>query len=116
MTIFLLILAMVFNISAQYFLKQSVADLRFDNLNIGFFMKLVSNTYVWLGAVMYGASFVLYIMALSRGELSRISPVSQGLTTIGIVALSFFIFHEPLNALKIAGLLFIVIGSIIIFL
>jgi multidrug transporter EmrE-like cation transporter len=115
MTIILLILALVFNLIAQTFLKQAVTGIRFDLLSVSFVAKMISNPQIWSGAVFYGMSFVFYVMALSRGELSRISPVSQALTTVGVVLISVILFNEPLSITKVAGLTLLIAGTIILF-
>lgn len=116
MTLVLLILALVFNLLAQSFLKTAVLGIKFDSLSVTFFTKLIASPQIWGGAFFYGISFLFYVMALSRGELSRISPVSQALTTLGVVLISVILFNEPLTALKIVGLILLIAGTIILFL
>lgn len=116
MTYVLLILALIFNLLAQSFLKQAVLQIKVDALSIQFFTKIIASPQIWGGAIFYGISFLFYIMALSRGELSRISPVSQALTTVGVVLISVILFNEPLTAMKILGLLLLIAGTIILFL
>lgn len=113
MLIVLLLLAMVFNITAQIALKHGLNLIDLKNAQI--ILKLICSPYIWSGAFMYGISFVFYIFALSKGELGRVSPVSQALTTLGIVTVSVLIFQEPLTAYKIIGVLFLIVGTIIIF-
>ncbi|GLI09884.1 hypothetical protein YDYSG_59170 [Paenibacillus tyrfis] len=116
MTFFLLFLALIFNLFAQYMLKQSVMGIRFEHFNFSFIFKIASNPMIWGGAFFYGFSFLFYVMALSRGELSRISPVSQALTTLGVVLISVILFNEPLTIFKILGILLLIAGTIILFL
>lgn len=115
MLIILLVLAMIFNIIAQITLKHGINLISLDGLKLQSMYKMISSPYLWSGAVMYGVSFVFYIFALSRGELGRISPVSQALTTLGIVTVSILIFNEPITAFKVFGILLLVAGTIIIF-
>lgn len=115
MTFILLLLALIFNLLAQAFLKHAVTGIKFDAFNLAFIGKIMVNPAIWSGAVFYGVSFLFYVMALSRGELSRISPVSQALTTIGVVLISVILFNEPLTAMKIIGLLLLIVGTIILF-
>lgn len=110
MTIVLLILAMAFNILAQYLLKSGVSGLRFDEFNFATLLKFTASPLIWIGAVSYGCSFFFYIFALSRGELMRIAPVSQALVIIGSVLLAVFFFHEPVTGVKVAGLLLLLSG------
>jgi len=116
MTFVLLLLALVFNLVAQGLLKSGVANLRFDSINFNFIIKIISLPAIWGGGLFYGFSFLFYIMALSRGELSRISPVSQALTTIGIVLISVILFNEPLTMMKLIGIVLLIAGTIIMFL
>jgi uncharacterized membrane protein len=115
MTLILLIFALIFNLAAQALLKTAVTGIRFDSIKLELISKILSSPYIWAGAVLYGASFLFYVMALSRGELSRISPISQALTTIGIVLLSVILFNEPLTIMKIVGLLLLIVGTVILF-
>ncbi|TKH46154.1 hypothetical protein C1I60_03230 [Paenibacillus terrae] len=115
MLLLLLFLAMLFNIVAQITLKHGINVLNFTGISFQSLIKLSTSPYIWFGAILYGVSFVFYIFALSRGELGRISPVSQALTTLGIVAVSVLIFHEPITVFKLMGIILLIIGTIIIF-
>ena len=115
MTIFLLIMAMIFNMLAQSVLKYAIADIRFDAFTVDTILKFMLSPLIWGGAIFYGGSFLFYIFALSRGELSRISPASQAFTTLGIVLISVVVFHEALTVTKVTGLMLLVIGTIVIF-
>jgi len=115
MTLIFLVIALIFNIGAQILLKHSIAGIRFDTINYNSIIKLFAIPQIWAGALLYGASFLFYIMALSRGELSKISPVSQALTTVGIVLISVLLFNEPVTLMKLIGLAFLIVGTIIIF-
>ncbi|MBS5912932.1 hypothetical protein GNQ08_15360 [Paenibacillus macerans] len=115
MLLFLLLLAMIFNIAAQIALKHGINLINLNAINLQTISKMVSSPYLWSGAFMYGISFVFYIFALSKGELGRVSPVSQALTTMGIVTVSVLVFHEPITVYKIVGVLLLIAGTIIIF-
>lgn len=115
MLIIFLLLAMFFNIAAQITLKHGINLVNFDKVNVQTVTQMISSPFLWFGAFMYGISFVFYIFALSKGELGRVSPVSQALTTMGIVTVSVLIFHEPVTVYKIVGLLLLIVGTIIIF-
>jgi multidrug transporter EmrE-like cation transporter len=116
LTILLLIIAMLFNLLAQYFLKSGISGIRFEGFSLSVIAKISMIPSIWFGAIFYGCSFLFYILALSRGELGKISPVSQAFTTLGIVAMSVIVFAEPITTMKIIGVLLLVAGTIIIFL
>lgn len=116
MTFLLLMLALVFNLLAQISLKFALTAIKFESINFSFILKISSSPLIWGGGLLYGGSFVFYVMALSRGELSRISPVSQALTTLGIVLISVILFNEPIGMMKIIGIILLIAGTIIMFL
>jgi uncharacterized membrane protein len=116
MTLILLLAALVFNLLAQSFLKTAVTGIRFDSFSLSFLLKIFGSPMIWVGGFFYGLSFLFYIMALSRGELSRISPVSQALTTLGIVLISVLLFNEPITMMKIIGVVLLIVGTLVMFL
>lgn len=62
-----------------------------------------------LGLFLYGISTIIWIMALKKVELSYAYPmVSLGYVFVFIA--SYFLFHEPLNWLRVGGMLFIMAG------
>lgn len=62
-----------------------------------------------LGLFLYGISTILWILALKKVELSYAYPmVSLGYVFVFIA--SYFIFHEPINWLRIGGMVFIMAG------
>lgn len=66
-----------------------------------------------LGLFLYGISTIIWIMALKKVELSYAYPmVSLGYIFVFIA--SYFIFHEPLNWLRVGGMLFILAGIALI--
>ena len=73
-----------------------------------------SNPFIFLGLVLYGISAFFWIIALSRVDLSYAYPVLS-LGYILIMILSYWLFQEHLNALRIAGTLAVVIGLGLIF-
>ncbi|CAH1193333.1 hypothetical protein PAECIP111893_00436 [Paenibacillus plantiphilus] len=115
MILILLLAALVFNLLAQGLLKHAVNGLGDNGFSIGYITKLVVNPYIISGAVVYGLSFFFYVLALSKGDLSKVSPVSQALTTIGVVLISVIAFNEPLTISKILGIALLMIGTYIIF-
>jgi multidrug transporter EmrE-like cation transporter len=115
MTILFLLIATCFNLVAQFLLKKAVSGVRIEITNYNSIVSIFTNLYVWLGATSYGLSFLIYILALSRGELGKVAPVSQALTIIGLVVVSVLFFQEPFTVYKTIGLLLLVLGVWFIF-
>ena len=68
----------------------------------------------FIGFFVYGLSFLLYTILLTRYELSFLNPVTIGITSILIFASAALVFGEAITLAKIAALLLIVGGVIII--
>ena len=66
--------------------------------------------YTISGITLYGLSFLLYMYLISKFDLGYIIPLTTALVYILIFLASFVIFKEAFTALKIAGIVFIVIG------
>ena len=109
--IFLSVLLVVI---AELSLKAGVKDLIFskDNL-LQFFISAITNPFVLFGLLLIGISSVIWIVALSRTELSYAYPfVSVGYITTAI--LSVLLFNEPSSVVKWIGIAVIVSGVIIL--
>jgi multidrug transporter EmrE-like cation transporter len=76
---------------------------------LGVAAAMLTNLPLLAGYALYGLSTVLLILALRDGELSLLYPVIA-LTYVWVTVLSFLIFHESINPLKMAGIAIIVSG------
>src|SRR4051812_31060512 len=63
-----------------------------------------------LGILAYGISFLLYIVLLSRFDLSFISPLLVAFVYVLLMLTAFFFFKETFTAYKIVGCGLILIG------
>ncbi len=72
-------------------------------------MGVLTNLPLFSGYACYGLSTVLLVLALKDGELSLLYPVIA-LTYVWVTGLSFLIFHDTVNPLKLAGIVIIVFG------
>lgn len=67
-----------------------------------------------IGFFVYGLSFLLYAILLTRYDLSFLNPVTIGITSILIFTSAVIVFGEAITVAKIIALLLIVVGVIII--
>ena len=72
-------------------------------------LNIITNWGLIGGLSLYGISTLLLVLALRDGELSLLYPVIA-LTYVWVTVLSFVIFHDRVNPLKLAGVAIIVIG------
>jgi multidrug transporter EmrE-like cation transporter len=72
-------------------------------------LDVITNWGLIGGLSLYGVSTLLLVLALRDGELSLLYPVIA-LTYVWVTVLSFIIFHDRVNPLKLTGIAIIVIG------
>lgn len=71
---------------------------------------LLANVYLWIGGISYVVAFALYLVLLSRYELSRIYPITTSLAFVLVVMASSNLFREAMGWDKILGVGFILLG------
>ena len=80
---------------------------------IKFGLKNLLNGKLILGGLIYLLSTVFFILALKRGEVSILYPMTA-LSYIWISLISVKILKEKMNKFKIIGIALIILGVIII--
>lgn len=98
---------------AQLLMKKGLAATGIDNVGLGniaeFAVKNASSPLVWLGIFVFILNFFVWIVILSRVDLSIAMPV--GSTCYIFVPIAAMIFlHEHVSLLRWAGILLIVLG------
>lgn len=99
--------------AAQIFLKKGTAALGEHPSMLETAIGIFTVKLLFAGYSLYGISTVLLVLALRRGELSLLYPVFT-LTYVWVTVLSVFIFHDSMNAFKLAGLAVIMAGVAIL--
>jgi multidrug transporter EmrE-like cation transporter len=62
------------------------------------------------GIVLYVAGFAVWLLILSRNELSVAYPIAIGLTLVGTTAAGFWILSEPVTMWRVAGSALVFLG------
>ncbi len=95
-----LIFAIVFEVAGTLSIKQAT----------------FGNTYFWSGVitVCYIISFTLIYYATKKIEIGIAYAIWAGLGTSLIAILGWLIFKEDMNLVKISGIVFIIIGAILL--
>ena len=114
---FAIILNDVIDSFAQVLMKKGLffanADIRSLHALAGFLSHNASSPYLWLGIVVYTASFFIWIAILSRIELSVAIPLSS--TMYALVPIFAVIFlHEVVSPLRWLGIVSIITGTYVI--
>ncbi len=105
------------NAAAQLMLKQGMLSLGPISFTGETFIvrifQIVFSPWVFAGLVTFVISMASHLYVLSKVELSFAYPFLS-LAYVAVAAFAYFIFHEDMNAWRIAGIGFICVGTIFI--
>lgn len=109
----LILMGVILNTAAQLLLKAGMLRIgHFDFelnklLNISY--QVMLNPYIIIGLLAYIISFVVWLMVLSRVEISFAYPlISIGYVLSAITA--YYFFNEDLSVLRLLGIVVILFG------
>jgi len=109
----LVMTGVLLNAVAQLALKASVSETGVINLDMQSLFStagsLAANLWLWLGLLCYAVSVVVWLLALSRVDVSIAYPMlSVGYIVNAIAA--WQLFGEPMNIGKVVGIGIIILG------
>lgn len=110
----LLILNVVITVFAQIALKTGMSQQTQLALNLKTAQNVFLNPFVFGGIFSYGVAMILWLIVLSKLELSKAYP-SLALGYVLVVLVSYFFLKEPLTLGKVLGSILICIGVILVF-
>jgi len=115
---FMIVFSVLCSSSAQIFLKKGMLDcgcsfsLEMSNI-IPLFRALALNPYLIGGVSLHIVALVTWLYVLKHAEVSYAYPfISMGFVLV--LLLSYFLFNEDINSVRILGVLFIVAGIILV--
>lgn len=94
-------------------LKSSMSGV--DVSSISEYIKLFCNFRFLVGFCFYVISFLVWLVLLSKKELSFIYPVVIGLSYVSIMVMASLILKESFTVAKLMGVIVVGIGVILIF-
>lgn len=83
------------------------------SLSAGMFELRISLLSI-LGMICYISSFLLYLVLVSKTDLSKIYPITTGCIFIGVMAASFLVLHEAVSWPQVVGSCLILVGILLI--
>ncbi|MBI3776562.1 MAG: EamA family transporter [Gammaproteobacteria bacterium] len=109
----LIIFGVLLNAVAQLALKAGVRDLGPIGLSmdqvVPTSLRLMGEPYLWTGLTLYAVSVVVWILALSRVDVSIAYPMlSLGYVVNAFAA--YWLFGEMLTPMRLAGIGIIIVG------
>lgn len=72
------------------------------------------NYLVVVGLLCYVVSFLLYMVIVSKYNLSYIVPITQGIVYIGVFLASVFVFKDQNSALNVCGIALVLAGIVLL--
>lgn len=115
MNTLLIIVSVLLNCAAQLCIRQGmlqVGQIGIDNLFSNFF-PMIGNIWLWGAMLCYAISIVLWMLVLSRVEVSYAYPfLSVGYVVAAVAGYCFF--NENISPIRIIGIVVICIGVILI--
>ena len=79
----------------------------------GINLKLLTNWFLIFGLSLFGLGFVLWVFILNKVQLSVAAPI-MSLAYVFIMIASYVLFKEPITGVKIAGVISILFGVVLI--
>lgn len=105
-----MVLACTFvNAASQILIKKGTAVLGAHPTMMETAIGIFTTRLLFEGYVLLGVSTVLFVWGLRKGDLSLLYPVFT-LGYVWVTALSMVIFHDSMNAFKLAGIATIICG------
>ncbi|MSR68540.1 hypothetical protein EXS66_02025, partial [Candidatus Saccharibacteria bacterium] len=92
-------------VTAQSVWRSAVVDDKiFSGSLTAAIMNAATNPKMWLGALLYIATTILYLFLFSKLKFFVVQISVTGLALIFTAAISHFIFHEEITIMNLTGL------------
>ena len=115
--ILLILSSVILNAFAQLFIRQGMLKLGKISMTIDqlwhMILQSITNLYIWAGMMSYAISILLWMVVLSKVNVSLAYPfLSIGYIVTTIIA--YFAFGEPITVQKVMGIAIICLGVIVL--
>lgn len=107
------ILAAVAQLTLKHGMNEVTAGSGALQLNGSSVRTVIRTPAVWGGLFLFGLSAVVWLAVLSRASLSFAYPFAS-ITYILILLADKFVLHQPIPGLRWAGVLFIMVGIVLV--
>ena len=116
-TISLILVSVLLSVAAQILLKQGMSSGSVQEaLSSGLtdsLLEIATNYSVIVGLISYVASAGLWLIVLSKVDVSKAYPF-VGLGFIGTMMFAYWFLNEPLTLTKVVGTLLILLGVLFV--
>lgn len=112
-TIVLMIFVSVFLVAGQLFLKHAAQAFN-EGMSLLVFKNFIISKELWISLVCISAAALLWIYVLSYEKISLAYPLVS-FSYVFMALAMYFIFHEMLTVQQYLGILFIVLGTTLLY-
>lgn len=78
------------------------------------FSELVQEPGLYLGGLLYAASFATFLASLRSYEVLTVFPLFTGITYATVAVAAAVILDEPLSASRLAGIALVGVGAVLL--
>ncbi len=104
---------------AQILLKKGALNLKNLTFSISSFVNIIlslfQNKMLFLATILFAVSFVFYVFALSKIQLSIAQPLSATLSLILVLIGSWMFLGEKINTSQFLGIALMMVGIFLVF-
>ena len=112
----LIIFVSAVGVTGQLLLKKGLSS--FNNLEFDSFLltlvKIIFQPIILLALFCYGFGLIAYMFLVTKVQVTAVYPITTSLTFGGITLFGYFLLGESLTWAKIAGIILIIIGIVLI--
>lgn len=117
--IILIAVVALFALFSQTFFKKGlkiIGELRITSLHdvCEFILKLIQNKFIIIGVVIAATGAFLWLMVISRFNLTTAIPITSGIFYILLLSVSWFFLGETITIFKILGIGAIILGIFLV--
>ena len=113
----LILLGVLLNAIAQLLLKQGMLHIGSFGLDVATLSsiapKIIASPFVWAGLISYVVSVAVWLVVLSRVDVSYAYPM-VGLGYVFATVVAWAAFHENVSLMRLVGMLIVCAGIYII--
>jgi len=102
----------VLSTAGQVTMKLAAGALQTQPFGLGWMLAAAACPYVWMVLALEALNFIVWMDILKRHALGIAFPLSS-IAYVSIVLASRWLFHEPIEALQMAGMTLILIGILL---
>lgn len=95
---------------AQILLKVAMKQLPVKNISIDFFLTAFMSPKIIIGMVLYALSFIIWLVVLSKMEITFAYPLLS-VSVILVAVVSWLFMGETFNYFRLSGIILTIMGT-----